>query len=151
LHVEKRVTEYMNQNSLRGAPHGSIPSKWSQVWFFLYSFVPFWFPDWYLLYFALLCFCFLFFSFFSFSLLLMQHISILSYFQIFRFSYFQNTSHLYSMSCFRTVFHRAAGCIKWRRYLFMGMSVWKRGGVYVVWGLRLEIGDWRWEMLDVRC
>jgi hypothetical protein len=27
LHVEKRVTEYMNQNSLRGAPHGSIPSK----------------------------------------------------------------------------------------------------------------------------
>jgi hypothetical protein len=51
---------------------------------FLYSFVPFWFPDWYLL-----CFCFLFFVlFFSFA----PHAAD---FYIVIFSHFQNISPLY--------------------------------------------------------
>jgi Trk-type K+ transport system membrane component len=74
---------------------------------------------------ALLLFSFLFFSFLCFALLLMQHISILSSFHRFIFSYFQNTSPIYTVGCFRTMFHRTAGCLKWRKYLLMGMSVCK--------------------------
>jgi hypothetical protein len=53
------------------------------------------------------------------------YICICSSVHLFIFVYLQNISPLYSVSCFRTMFHKTAGCIKWARDLFIGMSVRK--------------------------
>jgi hypothetical protein len=63
-------------------------------------------------YFSIFIFSFSLVSSFHLFIFSSFHIFIFSSFHVFMFSYFQNLSALYSVGCFRTMFHRTAGCIK---------------------------------------